>query len=140
MPNDNQCIFDEPWRGQCTEPKIADSICCAKHSKEKCQVCGEQATTRCQASIGLMCGIPLCHRCGQGEMCLYHAASGPLAIIRGLLDGGPVMSMFSTVETLEEDRVGMLGKIERLKKFRFSGVLSKTIAVQIEEQLKAKKA
>jgi hypothetical protein len=114
-----QCFFMEPWIGRCTEERAA-GLCCEKHAKEKCQVCGEQALTRCQASIGVMCGIPLCHKCGTGEMCLYHASSGPLAIIRGLLGGGPVPSVFATIDILERKRLEMVGTIDRLKKHDWS--------------------
>ena len=134
-----QCLFNEPWRGQCKEEVKEDEMCCEKHSKEKCQVCGEQAFTRCQASIGVMCGIPLCDQCGHGEMCLYHAGGGPIAIIRGLLDGGPVPSVFATVESLEEERLKMIEKVANLLTFKFAGTLSKPIAEQIiEQQLKRK--
>jgi hypothetical protein len=104
----SRCAFNEPWVGQCEQQAIAGSLCCAKHSEEKCQVCGKQATTRCQASIGLMCGIPLCHQCGSGEMCLFHATSGPLYVIRAMLGYGPHCSVFS-------DRTGMAKEAELLE-------------------------
>lgn len=98
MSETRQCLFNEPWIGRCKEPALPGELCCTQHSQEKCQVCGEQALTRCQASIGVMCGVPLCHLCGAGEMCLQHATAGPLAIIRSLLGQGPVRCILSTPE------------------------------------------
>lgn len=99
-----QCCFDEPWIGRCKEPMAVDSICCEKHSSEKCSVCGAQATTRCQASIGVMCGVLLCDLCGHGQVCLEHSVRGPLWVIRALLGKGPVVSIFSTKELIETER------------------------------------
>ena len=90
------CLFNEPWVGPCKEPAIEGSLCCQKHSEEKCQVCGEQALTRCQASIGMMCGVPLCDVCEKGQMCLEHATSGPVMVVAALLGRGPVSSVFAT--------------------------------------------
>jgi len=126
------CLFKEPWIGQCKEQAIEVQYCCEKHSQEKCQVCGEQAFTRCQASIGLMCGTPLCELCGKGEMCLYHATSGPLVIIKGLLNGGPTSSIFSFPEHMESERLKTIQKIDRLKKFKFGIKLD----ISIEQQIK----
>lgn len=98
-----QCLFNEPWIGQCKETAVDGDIVCEKHLKEKCQVCLGQALTRCQASIGVMCGVPLCHLCGAGEMCLDHAGRGPLVAIRTLLGGGPVAGVFSTRESISND-------------------------------------
>lgn len=92
MSDDNGCLFDEPWIGKCGKPSIGNGddmsdaaiyqgMCCEKHSKEKCVVCGSQAFTRCVASRGLMCGRPLCDLCGKGEMCDWHASRGPIAVI-----------------------------------------------------------
>lgn len=97
------CIFDEPWLGRCNNYVIDGGACCEEHEKEKCSVCGEQATTRCQASIGLMCGVPLCSLCGAGSMCLSHASKGPLYVIRAILGGGPIPSVFSDKESLERE-------------------------------------
>lgn len=111
-----QCLFIEPWIGRCPNEAVEGELCCLKHFKEKCSVCGEQATTRCQASIGLMCGTPLCSLCGHGEMCLHHAASGPLAIIRVLLGyEGAIPSIFSTEETRKQDNERLGKAVERLK-------------------------
>lgn len=110
-----QCSFVEPWIGQCKEPCAPGSIYCEKHSKEKCQVCGEQATTRCQASIGCMCGVPLCGQCGAGQMCLDHATEGPVAVIAMLLGRGPRPTVFSTRETLHATAIKMQETTERLK-------------------------
>ena len=54
-----------------------------------------------------MCGIPLCHLCGAGEMCLYHAGSGPLFALKSVLGAGPEPSPFSTVKLLKEDAAKM---------------------------------
>jgi hypothetical protein len=90
------CLFDEPWVGQCKEPALGSArgasdeaiyagLCCSKHSQEKCVVCGTQAFTRCQASIGVMCGRPLCDLCGKGEMCDQHSSRrGPVKLITEL--------------------------------------------------------
>lgn len=109
-----QCLFIEPWIGQCKENTV-NGLCCEKHAKEKCQVCGDQAATRCQASRGLMCGVPLCSLCGAGEMCLHHAGSGPLFAIKALLGAGPEPTIFSTVESLKEQADEMERISSRLK-------------------------
>ena len=120
---DRGCLFEEPWIGVCGKETVPgeDGInyCCEKHIKEKCQVCGKQAFTRCQASIGVMCGIPLCEQCGKGEMCLFHAGSGPLQVIRGLLGGGPVRGIFSTEESTKKELEEINRNLKRLKKFKF---------------------
>lgn len=103
----SKCIFEEPWVGRCYKPVTEGGLCCESHSREKCSVCGEQATTRCQASIGVMCGVPLCDRCGHGQMCLEHATEGPLMVIAALLGRGPRPSVFSTWETLNEEAAKM---------------------------------
>ena len=113
------CLFNEPWVGKCDKEANDDGICCPAHAKEKCQVCGEQATTRCQASIGFMCGIPLCHLCGVGEMCLFHAGSGPLFAIRSLLGAGPVQSALATIDLLKKQAAEMKALIARLRSIRF---------------------
>lgn len=105
------CTFNEPWLGRCKNQAIDGGVCCEEHEKEKCSVCGEQATTRCQASIGLMCGIPLCRLCGAGEMCLSHASSGPLYVIRAILGGGPIPGVFSSKKHLEHEA----GKLRKLR-------------------------
>lgn len=114
----NQCLFDEPWIGRCKE-SIAPSniLACAKHATEKCQVCGAQALTRCQASRGLMCGIPLCHLCGEGEMCLHHAGAGPLLAIKALLGAGPEPTIFS-------DKTGLIKRANEMKEIlkRLKGI------------------
>lgn len=112
------CVFVEPWIGKCTKPNGKDVFVCEEHVKEKCQVCGEQATMRCQASEGLMCGIPLCRLCGNGEMCLYHATSGPLLAIKVLLGAGPKPSIFSDKASLREDAERMKLLAERLRKMK----------------------
>lgn len=118
-----QCRFNEPWRGQCGKPVVTtddgESLCCAEHAKEKCSVCGAQALTRCQASIGLMCGVPLCDLCGHGEMCLSHASRGPLMVIRALLGGGPAMSIFGQHDIYAKDQKMMDDIVERLKRHSF---------------------
>lgn len=109
------CQFNEPWVGTCKKPRTT-AYCCEEHSKEKCQVCGQQALTRCQASIGLMCGIPLCQNCGSGEMCIFHAVEGPLMVVRALLGGGPVPSTFGTFPDYKRQADEMKMAIERLQK------------------------
>lgn len=119
MERSDQCLFQEPWQGQCRETRVNGSLCCKEHSESKCAVCGDQAMTRCQASIGLMCGVPLCDYCGHSQMCLDHATRGPLVVIRGLLGGGPVLSIFSTAETYAADQAAMDVQVERLKRRKF---------------------
>lgn len=102
----SQCLFDEPWVGQCKNEARPDELTCEQH-KDRCSVCGLQATTRCQASIGVMCGVPLCYMCGEGQMCLQHASSGPLWALRAVLGLGPVQSVFSTQEMLEAEKARM---------------------------------
>jgi hypothetical protein len=90
----DQCAFDEPWIGRCRNQATGYNgsegwldyagACCEKHRAEKCVVCGRQALTRCMASIGVMCGRPLCDLCGKGEMCDAHASTGPLKLIADL--------------------------------------------------------
>lgn len=94
----NRCLFSEPWIGRCKGLVVPGKLCCEEHAKLTCQVCGRQALTRCQASIGVMCGVPLCHACGQDEMCLEHATQGPVYVIATLLGRGPVPSVFARVE------------------------------------------
>ncbi len=113
------CMFSEPWIGLCKEPRVKGGIVCVKHAEEKCQVCGDQAYTRCQASRGLMCGIPLCDQCGHGEMCLYHAGSGPLMVIKAILGGGPEPTVFSCEESLAKTAARMKEVATRLKAFGF---------------------
>lgn len=115
MSETSLCLFNEPWVGRCKEPALPRELCCTKHSQEKCQVCGEQALTRCNASIGVMCGVPLCHLCGAGEMCLQHATAGPLLVIRSLLGQGPVRSIFSTPEQAVADQWQMDANSQRLR-------------------------
>lgn len=110
-----KCLFKEPWIGPCQKETV-NGFCCEKHAQEKCQVCGEQALTRCQASIGMMCGIPLCHFCGVGEMCLHHQSGhGPLEIIRYLVGGGPVLNIFTTVESQASDRERVAARMEAIR-------------------------
>ena len=113
--SDDQCCFVEPWIGRCKELSGNKEACCEKHSKEKCQVCGEQATTRCQASIGVMCGVPLCGACGYGEMCLDHASSGPVMVIAALLGRGPIVSVFATQDSLKAQADEMNAIVDRLQ-------------------------
>ena len=109
------CLFNEPWIGPCGKPVAEGHWVCQKHSEEKCQVCGQQATTRCQASRGVMCGIPLCSLCGAGEMCLYHAGGGPLLAIRALLGGGPEPTVFAARDMLIKDAANMVEIARRLR-------------------------
>ena len=101
--------------GRCEKPAVEGSWCCAEHSKEKCQVCGEQALTRCQASVGVMCGISLCTQCGEGQMCLYHATRGPLMAIAALIGRGPLVSIFATREILTKEAKNMKAIKARLE-------------------------
>lgn len=111
------CLFVEPWVGECKKPAPEGQLCCEEHSKEKCHVCGEQATTRCQASRGLMCGIPMCHLCGAGEMCIHHAGDGPLMVIKALLGGGPEPSPLATRAFLIEQAEKMKAVVEHVRQF-----------------------
>jgi hypothetical protein len=113
------CLFNEPWIGRCPLPVVGTEICCSKHTVEKCHVCGSQSLTRCQASIGMMCGVPLCHDCGRGEMCLHHASEGPLMVIRALLGGGPVPSVFADAGIYEREQDRMDKVAARLRTFKF---------------------
>jgi hypothetical protein len=131
------CLFNEPWIGQCNKVVSEKEICCEKHSSEKCHVCGEQATTRCQASIGLMCGIPLCDLCGSGEMCLYHASAGPLFALRCLLGAGPFPGIFSDKESLAEEATKMNSLISRLRSMNI-GPTMKEFEQALERKANAK--
>lgn len=50
-----ECEFEEPWVGKCKNPATQGSVC-DDHAQEMCH-CGKQATTRCDTSMGLMCGF-----------------------------------------------------------------------------------
>ncbi len=63
----NKCIFDEPWIGNCNTP-VEEGEFCTEHLQEKCW-CGNQATTKCDVSMGVMCGMPVCSQHG---VCEYH--------------------------------------------------------------------
>ena len=64
-----KCAFWEPYVGECGEPTLPEKVYCKKHDKERCSVCGKQATTRCDVSAGLMCGAPLCR---DHHVCRWH--------------------------------------------------------------------
>ena len=110
------CLFNEPWVGVCGKPVMPNCVCCCEHALETCQVCGRQALTRCQHSGGVMCGVALCQDCGHGEMCLYHVSEGPLFIIRALLGGGPLPSIFGNLDAMKVQANQMKIAMERLKK------------------------
>lgn len=61
--NREECQFDKAWVGYCKEPTLPDQKFCAKHIKEKCASCGEQATKECPEAGSLVCGAPLCDNC-----------------------------------------------------------------------------
>ena len=65
MRINNQCIYNEPYRGYCKEE---GHPFCEEHAKEKCHRCGDQATHGCPNAGMLVCGMPLCDRC----VCLRH--------------------------------------------------------------------
>lgn len=57
-----KCKFDIAWCGSCG--KDADeSGFCEKHRNIKCTSCGSQAARECDASMGVVCGFPLCGNC-----------------------------------------------------------------------------
>lgn len=57
-----KCKFDLAWIGSCKQ-EADDSGFCATHQKEKCQVCGGQATRQCEYTGQFVCGVPLCDNC-----------------------------------------------------------------------------
>jgi hypothetical protein len=69
------CQFDEAWRGQCRID--SDQEYCAEHRKEKCCVCGEQATHSCAMTSQLVCGFPLCNNCEHTPMGFGHRKKTP---------------------------------------------------------------
>lgn len=73
----NQCAFCEPWRGYCNNTVAVDGDVCDEHKQAHfiCVNCGKQAVTKCQASMGLMCGNPLCEECDKagGGCCKHHS-------------------------------------------------------------------
>ena len=55
------CPFDIACRGRCGRPLKPGQTICDEHSKEKCGVCGGQATNQCHiASTRGVCGYNLC--------------------------------------------------------------------------------
>ena len=55
----NKCMFDIALVGQCSNSATHRGYC-EVHVKEKCIICGEQATHECPETLGLVCGSPLC--------------------------------------------------------------------------------
>ncbi len=64
MPAHTPCLFQMAWVGQCKKP--SDNGWCTEHEKEKCVVCGKQATHSCDytGSSPFVCGAKLCATCG----------------------------------------------------------------------------
>jgi hypothetical protein len=53
-----KCKYDKPWIGKCNVE--CNNEYCEEHQKEKCCVCGQQATHGCDNTQFLVCGTPLC--------------------------------------------------------------------------------
>lgn len=51
------CEFEKAWVGPCGKQN------CKKHAELKCVSCGAKATRECDATIGLVCGCPICDDC-----------------------------------------------------------------------------
>jgi len=60
------CTWIVPWAGECEKPVVSDDPPrCERHNEnwmEDCVVCGEQAVKGCDATMGLVCGAPLCEK------------------------------------------------------------------------------
>jgi hypothetical protein len=56
------CKFSRAWIGEC-DKEADESGFCREHGKEKCCVCGTQATRTCSETMALVCGAPLCDDC-----------------------------------------------------------------------------
>lgn len=61
MSKVTECKFEQAWIGKCKN-KSDESGFCDKH-KLKCSSCGAVANHDCEATIGLVCGAPLCADC-----------------------------------------------------------------------------
>lgn len=57
------CKFNLAWAGSCGNLVEKNEDFCAKHLKETCCVCGEQATRQCDYTGQFICGYPLCDNC-----------------------------------------------------------------------------
>lgn len=69
------CGFVLAWVGECGEPAYQgtdDPVpLCGEHMDETCVVCGSRAMKECSATMGLVCGAPLCEEHGIDD-CTFH--------------------------------------------------------------------
>ena len=70
--NNTKCIYNEAWQGRCNKDCVGGTDYCDKHTEKTCAVCGDQSDHNCDATMGLVCGTPLCSK----KMCKVKHKSG----------------------------------------------------------------
>jgi len=58
-----QCKYIIDWKGRCKKEALGGSRFCLEHSSIICSCCGAKATRSCDATFGLVCGVPICDDC-----------------------------------------------------------------------------
>lgn len=69
------CDFELVYIGRCPEKNVTGAAFCKKHNGKKCSNpgCSNQATTQCYETGSLVCGAPICSKCGEHKNCPFNA-------------------------------------------------------------------